>query len=141
MGWAHTSGAHANGAAPSGKGWWRRATCLLLVALAGCSDAGNSDDQPIAAPQTISIDGVDWTQAETISQKDNQVLNVYFRANPAMTDNPNLEGELTLFTNPKGDRRFYWLATTQGQTTWFCVEQAGRRLRDFDGVGDPFQTP
>lgn len=79
-----------------------------------------------------------WTKSATIDQANLKVLHNYFKKNSALAENPLISGEPTLYTSPKGTRRFYWGNSSPEQTQWIYVHFEGRTSKLLQGSGGPF---
>lgn len=77
-----------------------------------------------------------------MAKTDEYILNRHFAENPALADNPLLEGQLALYVDERGHRRFYWVYPVGEQLQWWYLEfdRQGRFVSQHEGVGAPFSS-
>lgn len=117
-----------------------RSAILFAFLIVGCSSSPTGP-APLSIPTAIQLEGRTWTKAD-LSAKNRKALDRYFRQHPELRDHPNLSGELVLYTDGHGARRFYWILPARGGHSWMLLEQ-DQRFRFAgkiqEGTGHPFQ--
>lgn len=110
---------------------------LAMVGLVGCSSEQAGSSFKVIQPETLEIDGDEWTKVEWGKKMDSKVAR-HFSRQPLLADNPLLSGEPVCYTDGSKER-IYWLSTIEESCQWAMVEFKGSRGGDLvEGQGAPF---
>jgi hypothetical protein len=109
--------------------------------LCGCGGEENTLDsaQPESlVPENFQDANETWTRSEELTDKDQSVLEEYFRKNPSFVEGALVKGDPSIFLNEKDHRRFYWIGQPATGTRWFMVEIKNRKIGQHESQGLPF---
>lgn len=113
---------------------------LLSFAAIGCqSEPEQLPEVAVNVPDQFEVDGTTWQKQSDVQPSDNERLAKFFAANQDLVGSPEFEGQPTVFTASKNDRRFYWLNPTIDGMHWRCVEFRKRKFSTSDGTETPFE--
>lgn len=113
---------------------------LSLLAATGCqSESDQLPEVTVNVPDQIELDGITWQKQPDVQAPDKQCLTKFFSLNQELTGSPEFEGQPTVFTSGKSDRRFYWLNPAADGLRWQCVEFRKRKFSVCDGTENPFE--
>ncbi len=109
----------------------------LAVALTGCRPQAPTGKFSVVQPDTIQVDGTEWTKVEWTPKIDSKVAR-HFSKTPEVADNPSLSGQSVCYTNGSTER-VYWLLPVDDTCQWAMVEFKGSRGSELvEGSGAPF---
>ncbi len=109
----------------------------IAAVVAGCNQPIPHGSFSVVTPETIQVDGGEWTRVEWSKQIDTKVAN-HFRRAPQLADNPSLSGDAVCYSNAS-KQRVYWLSPVDDTCQWAMVEFKGSRGGELvEGSGAPF---
>lgn len=113
------------------------ACSLIAISLAGCGSEAVATSFKVLQPETLLIDGAEWSKVDWSKKMDFKVAK-HFGKSPILADNPLLAGETVCYTNGSVER-VYWLSTIEASCQWAMIEFKGSRGGDLvEGRGEPF---
>ena len=118
--------------------------CIVIcyIQFTGCRPKQgrlDAEQQVLSVPESFQGSGATWSRKEAMSEKDQVVLEDYFRKHPSLVDGGSIQGEPLVYVNDRNHRRFYWISDTAESNYWFMIEVANRSIRQSEGADVPFQ--
>lgn len=116
------------------------AVVLFSITTIGChSELEQLPEVTVNIPDQFELDGTTWQKQPDVQSSDNQCLAKFFALHQDLTGSPEFEGQPTVFSSGKNDRRFYWLNPAVDGVRWQCIEFRKRRFSVSDGTETPFE--
>lgn len=110
---------------------------FAIAAAVGCSQQTPRGSFAVLKPETLQVDGTEWTRVEWTSTIDSKIAS-HFRRCPQLADNPSLNGDVVCYRNGS-KQRVYWLTPVDDTCQWAMLElKASRRGELVEGSGAPF---
>jgi hypothetical protein len=88
-------------------------------------------------PADFEEAGVKWTMTTAIPEADLRQLVDYFKLNPSTGEGSLIQGDPTLYTSPRGAKRFYWGRPGTDGAEWIFIQFDGRKATLQEGTGAP----